>query len=78
MGRFTGSVLHCTQVVKGIISVKWVSYGWRYMALLLAEHLLFMALVVAYLVLVTGENEKCMDRPVVSVLSMLSFVCECL
>lgn len=53
-----------TQVVKGIITVKWISYGWRYMALLLAEHLLFMALMITYLVLIINENEVCGDHEV--------------
>jgi len=51
--------------VKGIITVKWISYGWRYMALLLAEHLLFMAFMVTYLVLIIDENQVCSDTELV-------------
>ncbi|GFH11757.1 hypothetical protein HaLaN_07311, partial [Haematococcus lacustris] len=36
-------------VMEAIINVKWNAYGWRMLLLLLMEHLLFMAFVIAYL-----------------------------
>ncbi|KAJ9525168.1 hypothetical protein QJQ45_020714 [Haematococcus lacustris] len=46
-------------VMEAIINVKWNAYGWRMLLLLLMEHLLFMAFVIAYLMLITTEASAC-------------------
>jgi hypothetical protein len=50
---------HSFQVIEGIIRVKWEAFGWRLLLLLLLEHLGFLAMVTAYLLLVVQENQVC-------------------